>query len=255
MQIFTIKNPLYSFGLLLTLSNCSNPVDDWPNWSEESHPLCMMNSDGSGYQVIQDNITVSCMAIDNSKSQLMVLDGNEMRFLNYEGEITHEYEIGLEGITDPVFSADQRALLCMASDKNAKNKDLYLIQTDGSGLRKLTDSPNVTERYPSFSHQGDRIVYATLSVPDYKFSTIEIMDLASGDTTVMHSFENHLEPHISYNPFWYPVFSFDDKRVLFYWHKRNSRTGLMTAPASPAQSLQAQKAIMCFLCISTARFT
>lgn len=226
MQIFTIKNPLFWFGLLLTLSNCSNPVDDWPNRPEESYPLCMMNSDGSDYQVIQNNITVSCMAIDNAKAQIMVLDGNEMKFFNYEGDITHEYDINLDGITDPVFSFNQKFLLCMASDKNSKNKDLYLIPTDGSDLRKLTDSPNVAERYPSFSHQGDKIVYTTLSVPDYKFSTIEIMELAGGDTTVMHSFENHLEPHVSYNPFWYPVFSFDDRKVLFYWQRRNNRTGL-----------------------------
>jgi hypothetical protein len=228
MKLFRTIISLFSAALILTLPCCSNLLDDRDRegWVEEHYPLCMMNPDGSGYKVIKDDIEVSCMAIDNSKSQIMVLHQDEMKFFNYNGEITHEYEINLNGITHPTFSFDQKFLTFMASDKGRTNKDLYAINADGSNLRKLTDTPNVAEQFPAFSHERDKIVYSTLSVPDYKFSTIEIMELDNGNTTVLHNFENDLDPHFSYNPFWYPVFNFNDEKVLFYWQRRNNSTDL-----------------------------
>ena len=38
--------------------------------------------------------------------------------------------------------------------------DLYLIRTDGTGLTQLTDTPDVSDRWPTWSPHGDGLAFA-----------------------------------------------------------------------------------------------
>ena len=53
--------------------------------------------------------------------------------------------------------------VAFASAPNADaNYDIYVVREDGTDLRQITDTPNINERWPSWSPDGLSLAYAAI---------------------------------------------------------------------------------------------
>lgn len=85
----------------------------------------------------------------------LALDGSGLRRLADDGEF-------------PVYSPDgsKVALLRRSDDfsgEGIEDLDLYVLNADGTGMRRLTHTPGLPELFPSWDPSGERIAYVRLS--------------------------------------------------------------------------------------------
>ena len=74
-------------------------------------------------------------------------------------------------------------------DPDIPNYDVYLVNSDGTGLRQLTDGPGV-EEHPCWSPDGQRIVYSV-----YETDTLWVMNAdGSGKVELGEGFAPHWSP-------------------------------------------------------------
>ncbi len=74
-------------------------------------------------------------------------------------------------------------------DPDTPNYDIFLVNSDGTGLRQLTDDPGV-EEHPCWSPDGKRIVYS-----DYEKGTLRVMNAdGSGDVALGGGGAPHWSP-------------------------------------------------------------
>jgi Tol biopolymer transport system component len=84
----------------------------------------------------------------------LALDGSGLRRLADDGE-------------SPVYSPDgsKIALLRHSDDfsgKGVEDLDLYVLNADGTGMRRLTHTPGLPELFPSWDPSGERLAYVRL---------------------------------------------------------------------------------------------
>jgi Tol biopolymer transport system component len=123
-----------------------NTVDDWePTWSPDGQKIAWSRSDGTGADVF-----------------VMNADGSGQRNLTPKP--------GNRG--DPRWSPDGRAILFTAVSPvqppwggAAPYRDVYVMNADGSGQRKLTHTPEAAEFGPAWSPDGQQIAFSRLGPP------------------------------------------------------------------------------------------
>jgi Tol biopolymer transport system component len=123
------------------------------------------------------------------------------------------FNLGMESITGPSWSPDGARLVFSGSLGGIT--DLYVVNADGGGLRRLTD-----DRYgdfqPQWSPDGTTIAFATdrdsASFDQLRFNPwrIALLDLQSGRTTVLPA-----QSGLNLNPQWAP-----DGRSIAYLSNR-----------------------------------
>jgi Tol biopolymer transport system component len=94
-------------------------------------------------------------------------------------------------ITDPGTASDEfvafvdhgRKLVFDRYDAATADRDLWITDVDGSGLRRLTGTPDVAETLPVASHDGRLLAYRAFRA---SHDTIRILALADG--AVVHDF-------------------------------------------------------------------
>jgi len=53
--------------------------------------------------------------------------------------------------------------IAFASASNADARyDIYIVREDGTDLRQITDTPNISERWPTWSPDGLSLAYAAM---------------------------------------------------------------------------------------------
>jgi Tol biopolymer transport system component len=126
--------------------NLSNdPADDWgPAWSPDGTQIAFSSTRGG------------------SLPQLFVMDGdggNVRQLTEREGEY-------------PSWSPDGSQLVFMSQEPaGANNYEIYVINSDGSGARRLTDSPG-SDGWPVWSPDGRLIAFSSERA-DCRYSTVE----------------------------------------------------------------------------------
>jgi len=104
----------------------------------------------------------------------------------------------------PDFSPDGRRIVFRSSRDG--NKEIYLMNADGTGLRRLTET-EATNTMPSFSSSGERVAFVSTRDGDYE---IYILDLGEdGSLGEVQRITNSPGRDM------HPKFSPDDKWLLF----------------------------------------
>lgn len=207
----------YSILFSLVIFNCDFPTES-ESWIEEKYPFCIIDSNGKNLKILKEEgwNGGSLYFISNDK-EIIILSSDSFYLLDKEtGDEEFIYRIPLRDIRDKKLSPDRTFLIFIAT--NDEGRDLYSVNIDGSNLHRLTYSPTEYKRYPSFSHDGQKIVYSSFylwSDPNAKEQKITIYSLADSTQKVIISEKN--KENVSYTPihYWYPCFSFDNERILF----------------------------------------
>ncbi len=68
----------------------------------------------------------------------------------------------MKGVTEPIISPDGRRIAFVVTENNLRkgrsNQDVYLMNSDGSGLRNLTDNPSA-DNHPRWSPDGRKLLF------------------------------------------------------------------------------------------------
>jgi len=123
----------------------------------------------------------------------------------------------VDAIWSPVWSPDDRQLAF--SGTHGGLTDLYLVNSDGSGLRQLTND-EYGDLQPAWSPDGKRLAFATDRSPETNLSVLKfskwriaVMDLQSGTIEVLPN-----QGGMNLNPAWSP----DGRQLAFV----SDRTGI-----------------------------
>jgi Tol biopolymer transport system component len=111
----------------------------------------------------------------------------------------------------PCFSPDGRRIVFRSGRDG--NHEIYLMNADGSGVRRLTDNP-ATDTMPSFSPDGREVAFTSSRGGDYEVYTLKIDAAGRAGELRRITASPGLDTH--------PVYSPDGKWLVF----TSSRSGL-----------------------------
>jgi Tol biopolymer transport system component len=175
-------------------------------WSSNYESLRFINSAGA---FSPDGRYFAIAVKHNDRDDLVILDVKKDREAN-------RIRVPLNGVTTPAWSPDGKQLVFTGYDGGIT--DLFVINTDGSNLRRLTNDKNA-DLHPSWSPDGKTIAFATDRGPatnfhDLKFSNLRIalLHLDNGKIDVL----DHMDEGKNVNPVWAP-----DGRSLAFVSDRN----------------------------------
>jgi len=118
--------------------------------------------------------------------------------------VTETLRLGFTGITNPSFSPDGSQLVFTGYEGGWT--DLYIVNRDGSGLRRLTNDA-YADLLPTWSPDGRRIAFTTDRGPDTDFSDLRFGNLRiavyylDGDSIRVL---NRMDEGKNVNPVWAP---------------------------------------------------
>ena len=78
--------------------------------------------------------------------------------LEHVGKARQRLELPVDGITNPAWSPDGKQLVFTGLDQGVS--DLFTVNTDGTGLRRLTDDRHA-DLHPAWSPDGQTIAFVT----------------------------------------------------------------------------------------------
>jgi Tol biopolymer transport system component len=174
--------------------------------------------DGFAPSVSADGSTIAFVAVPNEMAYnqigIMNADGSDPHFVPTPGVVVSTVAVSPDG--------SRIAFEGLASG----NGDIYVVRSDGSGLRQLTDDP-ATDQFPQWSPDGTTIVYDNAGAreeADAQYSpTAEIWTTAADGSGSQTRLTTNDVADSS------PAFSSDGTRIAFY---RNGSLWTMSATGS-----------------------
>jgi TolB protein len=160
-------------GQILFQSDAANPGN--------SRDLYLVNADGTGLK----NLTSST---SDEFSAAAAPRGNRLAFTsNADAGLYHLYvrsgsatpkEITSGNVADiqANWSPSGNDLVFARFDPSFSTSDLYVVHSDGTGLRQLTSTPGVEEVEPAWSPDGTKIVYHACNLPDFSNCVIDTIN-------------------------------------------------------------------------------
>ena len=163
---------------------------------------------------------------DNSKV-LMTHDGNGIQKIyqaNSDGTNVIPLATGVQTDSQPKYSPDGSKIVFARKTGSGQEQSIYVMNSNGSNIIRLTNTPQVLDKSPSFSYDGTKIVFN------------RHLNLGSGDSPIIMINADGSNPLTIKNGLnFYVSFSPDDKYLLYLvnnpatqWttiHTRNLETG------------------------------
>lgn len=144
---------------------CGQAADDVSNWD-----IYVMNADGTGVTRLTNGPSTDCWPSPAPA-------GNKIAFTSIEADgVAQVYIMNLNGtglrkVADGAFITDwsptgndlvlSRSGLDAAGDPEG-DADIWTIHTDGTGLRRLTNTPSRVELFPVWSPDGTQVAFEAL---------------------------------------------------------------------------------------------
>jgi dipeptidyl aminopeptidase/acylaminoacyl peptidase len=127
-----------------------------------SSSVWSMNPDGTGKTELLgtdsvDSETNPAVSPDGARIAY-VYANNDIHVMNADGGGVKRITTDGNDNQDPAWSPDNKRIVF--SGRGAQNKpDLFVVNSDGTGRRNLTNTPNISESDPAWSPDGSQIAY------------------------------------------------------------------------------------------------
>ena len=110
------------------------------------------------------------------------------------------------GLTLLMICVDAQAQITFVSDRDGHSKEIYVMDDDGGNQRRLTNSPEKDDVYPSWSPDGKYIAFSSERDGNFDIFDIYVMDADGGN---LQNLTNN--PWADDMPSWSP----DGTRIVF----------------------------------------
>lgn len=161
-------------------------------------------------------------ALATKSHQVVYTAGNDEEFhlwlMTDSGDDPVQLTFGGGAEATPAWSPDGTRIAFAAADNPDDDFDLWVIGADGTGMRRLTDTADLSETGPSWSPDGTRIVYSQNTLDDAG-ATIRILDVDDPNG------EGRIVAERGDWPSWSP-----DGRTILYTGDRRGEQQLFTVP-------------------------
>jgi TolB protein len=181
-EIFTLEvsNP----GTAVNLTNTSNDDEKYPAWSPDGRwiafsgrerlngawDIFIMNADGT-------NITNLTNHPLDDQFPSWSPDGTRIVFESTRGSVvstapSSEFGLSARGQATPIPSvATAETCVC---DVPSANRDIFITDLAGISLTWLIQSPNIDDRYPTFSPDGNFVVFSSDRAGDLDIYMVDV---------------------------------------------------------------------------------
>ena len=140
---------------------------------------------------------------------MFVLGGDALFIRNLEGEVIRKIQTPDRILEIDVSPDGSYTAIACGGDVD----DLHLVNTSSLEIRKITDSPEMVERYPRFPQDGKKILYAAVARQGSKDPpALKLYDLIV-DSSYTLLLRDSTNKH--FNPFTTPCFGRNDELVYF----------------------------------------
>jgi secreted trypsin-like serine protease len=124
-----------------------------------------MNPDGTGQTKLlgnNDNNAEDNPAVSPDGARIAyVFANNDIHVMNADGSGVKRITTDRNTNQDPAWSPDNKRIVF--SRKGLQNRqDLFVVNSDGTGLRNLTNTPDISEEDPAWSPDGSQIAYTAV---------------------------------------------------------------------------------------------
>ena len=211
----------------------NSAVDRWPAWSPDgtkiaftserdgNREIYVMNADGSGVTRLTDNAAGDAMPAWSP-------DGSQIAFLSRRDGQDDIYVMSADGMNvtrlttlgssqHPDWSPDGTRIAFETGAVAGGNRDIFLMNPNGTGLVNFTSTAGVTEAEPDWSPDGAKIVVERFAGPPSEIYALNVV--GGGSTNLTNS------PEVDGWPEWSP----DGTKIAFL---RNSDIYVMSADGS-----------------------
>ncbi len=193
-----MKNILLIITLLYLLFGCSEVSDHEPILVGA---LFTMDDDGGNVTyLIDESIENVQFTLDDEKI-IINKAGGGIWSVNTDGTEVKRLTSKSIGDVLPSLSPDGTQIAFASGD-------IFIMDIDGTNLQNLTNTPDVRDRFPHFSPDGDSIVYTTDSDNE---TTISIMDTNGENTRKLIS--KSTEPYPCY--YYYPRYNKSGDKIYY----------------------------------------
>lgn len=107
------------------------------------------------------------------------------------GGVPRQITSGTWADLNPAWSPDGSQIVFQRNEPPVPGMwEIYVVNSDGTGLRNLTNTPGSSEQHPAWSPDGKRIVFSRLDPtpsPEQDLYDLHILDIASGDVVQLTS--------------------------------------------------------------------
>jgi TolB protein len=123
-------------------------------------------------------------ALSTTSHQVVYTAGDDNVFhlwmMTADGDDRVQLTLGEGAEATPAWSPDGTHIVFAAADDPDSDFDLWVIGVDGTGMRQLTDTDDLSETGPSWSPDATRLVYSQNTLQD-EGASIRILDVADPD--------------------------------------------------------------------------
>jgi len=200
--------------------NCSLPFDDCDCSGPIDYEsfIASINIDRTNDQkILSYAISSGATSADIhwlGEKPLFILRRDDLYFYNLNGEVIKEIKKPTNIIEIDVSYDGSYAVLACSGDV----AELYLLDNVSYEMRKITDSPGMVERYPRFSQNGQKIVYATMAGKDGKDQlSLMLYDLIADSSYILLLRDDE---NLHFHPFATPCFGKNDE-IIYYINNFN----------------------------------
>ncbi|MGC9337141.1 MAG: TolB family protein [Candidatus Cloacimonadia bacterium] len=176
--------------------------------------LCTVNTDGTDLNYLRP--LVGHLVVTPDSERVIIFSSNHVYSMNIDGSdfTTLNDSIGSRGAFPSTAETPEGIKIVFSH-----NQDIYELDLESTEIINLTNTPNIQEMYPCYSHDGTKIVYSTLTEKDSTI-TVSIMDYDGENKSEVIKHKN-LSVYY-YSSFRYPCFSINDNKIFYIWSLASS---------------------------------
>jgi len=147
--------------------------------------------------------------------------------------LTHDKSVGMRADSEPAWSPDGQWVAFQRTDTKAPGTRLFVVRSNGAGLRALAPSSNLaaSDMHPNWSPDGQNIVFSSNRTGHFELYMVKGPGIVAQRTTTVPSQLTFTKPGVdNLEPAWAP----DGKSIAFVRKQWSTWGGI---PSLPTESI------------------
>lgn len=189
--------------IMIILSGCDLFYEEIPMYEDW---LCTVNTEGTDLNYLRESMFRHFVVTPDSERVILFSTG-------------HIYSMNIDS-SDFLLLNDSLGSYCSSIAETPDgtkivfshflhNSDIYELDLESSEIKNLTNTPDINEYEPYYSHNGTKITYITTHDT---VATISTMDYNGDNKSIVYEYGNQ---ELNYRPFHCPCFSINDDKIFY----------------------------------------